>query len=75
MIAGIVHTLTQFIAVTVVLVGVVIVLLAIHYGAEFLFGKDYDKNGGQLKEDMEKENEGISKYNVFYRFFFRNRED
>lgn len=72
MILGIINIITQILVVTFVLVGVVAVLIGIHYGAEFLFGKDSDKDTEKLREEVNKKESGISVNNIFYKFFFRN---
>lgn len=72
MILGIGNMICQGIVVAFVIAGVVIILLAIHFGAGYLFG-DRESDAGRLRDELEAESGGISRHNLFYRFFFRNQ--
>lgn len=72
MILGIINIISQAFIVTFVIVGVVMVLLAIRYGADYLFGKASEHDAEKLRREVNNHVRGISEHNLFYRFFFRN---
>lgn len=71
MVLGILNIISQVIVVTFIIVGVVMILLAIRFGADYLFGKTRDRDVEKLRDELNRDN-GISEHNLFYRFFFRN---
>lgn len=72
MLLGILNIVSQVIVVTFIIVGVVMILLAIHFGADYLFGAGHDRDTEKLRHELD-DSKGISEHNLFYRFFFRNR--
>lgn len=72
MMLGIANMISQIVVVTFVIVGVVAILLAIHFGSEYLFGERRPKDDTEsLREELSEGDAGISRHNIFYRFFFR----
>lgn len=72
MILGIANMISQAVVVTFVIIGVVMILLAIRFGADYLFGDHSIVNEEKLKRDLSASDRGISRHSLFYRFFFRN---
>lgn len=72
MILGIGNIISQAIIVTFVIVGVTLALLAIHCGAGYLLGGDTGRDTERLRDELRDLDSGISRHNIFYRFFFRN---
>ncbi len=63
--------IVQTIVVSFVIIGDVLILLAIRFGADYLFGDNSSVNEEKLKRDLSASDRGISRHSLFYRFFFR----
>lgn len=76
MICGVIESLTETLAVLLIIIGIVAILVCLHCGSEYFLKErhrslDSHKEAERLRRESDTSG-GITRHSLFYQFFFRN---